>query len=628
MSGARDVELDADTIRRQIDENLLLGQLEAEARALASDEAQPMLCPGGEFLLRQGDPADAMYLVTGGRLQVIVTGPDGTETRVGEIGRGEVVGEMALITREPRSASVQGVRDTPLLRLTAEAFARLVSEHPEALRRVSGWIVSRYVRTFRSVTASSPVRTIAVVALDDGGPREFGIQLCDALEGDVERLDVPAVTEVLGATGVADGSLFARYAEAEEAKHDFLVYDTGFDDAEWTELCVRQSDLVLLVADAQARPTPRPIEKRLTAVRGSRRTELVLVHPAGTSRASRTRSWLEHRRVARHHHVRRDRAADVARVGRLVTGRGIALVLGGGGARGLAHLGVLRALEDRGVPIDAVAGSSMGSLIAAGKALEMDDAARCGAMRQTILEGRSSLDLTFPAVALASGARITNAVQQFFGDLDIEDLWLDYFCVSCNLTQGELVVHRDGPVWRALRASFAIPGIFPPICEGSDLLVDGGVLDNLPVEEMRRLHDGAFVLAVDVSNKRDLVAGDLPGDGIVSGWRALLARLNPLAPRGRTVGITRILMRLTELSAAFGSEAQLADLVLRPPVAAFGTMDFRSSFDRLVQVGNDAASAQLGEWLASDDAPAWLRRTEEHEGSRRSEAHRPMLDPR
>jgi predicted acylesterase/phospholipase RssA/CRP-like cAMP-binding protein len=606
VSGARPVELDADTIRRQIDDNLLLGQLNSEARALVSQEAEAMLCPGGEFLLRQGDPADAMYLVTGGRLQVIAHHSDGTETQVGEIGRGEVVGEMALITREPRTASVQAVRDTQLLRVSADTFTRLVSEHPEALRRVSGTIVARYMRTFRGATASSPVRTITVVALDDGEPRGFAARLADAIEGDVERLDRAKVTEALGAKGGTDSSHLADYIAGEEAKHDVLVYDTGTDDPEWTELCVRQADLLLLVADARSRPTPRPIEERVAAVRGSRRTELVLLHAAGTQRASGTRFWLGPRTVRHHHHVRDRHPPDVARVARLVTGKGIGLVLGGGGARGLAHLGVLRALEDLAIPIDAVAGSSMGSLIAAGKALEMEDAARVRGMRSAVVEGPSALDLTFPVVSLASGTRITHALQDFFGELHIDDLWLAYFCVSCNLTQGELVVHRDGPVWRALRASFAIPGIFPPIREGRDLLVDGGVLDNLPVEEMQRQHDGGYVIAVDVSNKRDLVAGDLPGDGIVSGWRALFERLNPLAPAGPSIGITKILMRLTELSSGFGSEAELADLVVRPPVGAFGLMDFRS-LDRLVEVGHQAASAQLSEWLASDEAPAALR---------------------
>jgi len=607
MSPVRRVDLDAETIDRQITENILFGPLERAARALVRDEAEPLLCPGGEFLVRQGDPADAMYLVTNGRLQVLGIAADGAETRIGEIGRGEVVGEMALITREPRTASVQAVRDTQLLRLPADAFTRLVSEHPEALRRVSGTIVARYVRAFRTAVTSSPVRTITVIALDDGAPKEFAARLAAAIGGDVALLDLATITDVLGTSRRPTHDALARYAEQAEAGHDLLVYDAGADDPEWTELCVRQSDLVLLVADGRARPAVRPIEEHLAQVQGSRRTELVLIHPAGTRQPSGTRHWLAPRRVDQHHHVRDGRVTDVARVGRLATGNAIALVLGGGGARGLAHLGVLAALEDLDIPVDAIAGTSMGSLIAAGSALGLRDAERQASLRKVLVEGPSALDLTFPAVALASGTRITRSLQEFFGEVHIDDLWLDYFCVSCNLTQGEVVVHRDGPLWRALRASFAIPGIFPPMRVGNDLLVDGGVLDNLPVEEMRRTHDGAYVIAVDVSNKRDLVAGDLPAGGIVSGWRVLFERVNPLHPKGSSVGIAKILMRLTELSSAFGSEAELADFVLRPPIQAFGAMDFRA-FDRIVEVGRRDAPLRLAEWLASEDAPESVRR--------------------
>jgi NTE family protein len=596
--------IDADVVAAQIRENLLFGQLDDAARALVADEAEPVFCAGGEYLMRRGEDADAMYLVTGGRLQVIAE-RDGEEQRIGEIGRGEVVGEMALITREPRTASVQAVRDTQLLRIPAEAFARLVSEHPEALRRVSSMIVSRYVQTFQAGAASSPVRTIAVVALDEGPPVQLASRLVAALGmlgDDVVRLDARTVGDRLGIEGRPDDETLARLVDREEATHDLLVYDAFAGDADWAVQCVRQADLVLLVADGTRSAGPRPIESSLAGVTGTRRTELVLVHPASTRLPRGTSAWLAPRAVEAHHHVRLDRDDDVARVARLSTGRGIALVLSGGGARGLAHLGVIRALETCHVPIDAIGGASIGSLIAAGTALGLDDRTRIAEMRKAVVDGPPSVDFTFPAIALAAGARVTRSLQAFFGESCIEDLWTDTFVVSCNLTLGELVTHRDGPIWRAIRSSTAIPGIFPPLRDGGDLLVDGGVLDNLPVGEMRRLHPGACVIAVDVSNKRDLVAGDLPESGIVSGWKAIAERLNPLAPKAQAVTIAKILMRLTELSSAFGSEAALADLLVRPPVHRFGTLDF-ASIDELVALGYRSAHDTLDEWLTSGAAP-------------------------
>ena len=617
MSPLREVSLDPETIDARISESLLLGELEPEARALVRDAAHAVMCPGGEFLIRQDDSADAIYLVTSGRLQVLSIGPDGTETPIAEIGRGEVVGEMALISREPRTASVQALRDTQLLKLPAETFTRLVRDYPEALRRVGGTIVARLIRTFRTVTKSSPVQTVAVVALDHGSPDTFARELADALVGivgDVAHLDVKSPQRLSGSPAERDPDLLAQFMHRQEDEHDLLVYDANTDDPEWAELCIRQADLVLFVADGTASPIPRPIERRLAEVRGSRRSEIVLLHRANLSAPRGTNRWLADRTVTRHHHVRSGHAADVSRVARLITGRGVAVVLGGGGARGFAHLGVLRALEEFEVPIDAVGGTSMGSLIASGVALGLDAPARVAALREAIIEGPSSLDLTFPAVALASGTRITRNLQRFFGETNVDDLWIDYFAVACNLTQGEIVVHRTAPVWEAVRSSLSIPGIFPPLRRGNDLLVDGGVLDNLPVEEMQRRHDGAYVIAVDVSKKRDLVAGNLPEAGIVSGWRALVERFNPLRARGESVGIARILMRLTELNSAYGFEADLADFVLRPPVQAFGAMDFRGSLEGLEHLGYRYARTEVGKWLASDDAPSVLHSTAANTG--------------
>jgi predicted acylesterase/phospholipase RssA/CRP-like cAMP-binding protein len=515
---------------------------------------------------------------------------------------------MALITREPRTASVQAVRDTQLLRISAATFTRLVSQHPEALRRVSSTIVARYVRTFQAGVPSSPVRTIAVIALDDGEPERFAARLVAAFAGfgdDAARVDAGTVASALGIDGRPDDETFARFVDGEEATHDLLVYDAGAADPEWSVQCVRQSDLVLLVADATRPPGPRALEERIAGVTGNRRTELVLVHPPHTRLPSGTRSWLAPRALDGHHHVRAGHDPDVARVARLSTGRGVVLVLSGGGARGLAHLGVIRALEERGVPIDAIGGASIGSLIATGPALDLDDHRRLVEMRKAVVDGPPSVDFTFPAIALASGGRMTKNLQAFYGDAHVEDLWVDAFFVSCNLTLGEPVIHRDGLVWRALRASMAIPGIFPPLRDGNDLLVDGGVLDNLPVAVMQRLHPGACVIAVDVSNKKDLVAGDLPSGGVVSGWRAILERFNPLQPKTSPVTIAKILMRLTELSSAFGSEAELADLVLRPEVHRFGTLDF-ASINELVALGYGSARESIEEWLASSDAPAVL----------------------
>jgi predicted acylesterase/phospholipase RssA len=135
-----------------------------------------------------------------------------------------------------------------------------------------------------------------------------------------------------------------------------------------------------------------------------------------------------------------------------------------------------------------------------------------------------------------------------------------------------------------------------------DVLVDGGVLDNMPVGVMRSLHDGISVIAVDVGSKRDVRAGALPESGVLSGWSWLMQRLDPRAPTPEMAGIIRVLMRITELGG--GGAADLGDLYIRPPVDGIAMLDF-SAFDRLVELGYESATKAIDEWRNSGLAPAF-----------------------
>jgi NTE family protein len=277
-------------------------------------------------------------------------------------------------------------------------------------------------------------------------------------------------------------------------------------------------------------------------------------------------------------------------------GRGIGVVFSGGGARGIAAIGVLTALNERGIPIDACGGTSIGSLIAGGAARGLAPEALARQLRAAVVD-ESPFDVTFPALSLAAGKRVTARIREGADGLDLEDAWRNLFCVSTNLTTGSVEIHRTGPGWHAVRASFSIPGVFPPVRSSSgDLLVDGGLLDNMPVGVMRGEHHNITVIAIDAGRTRDMVAGSLPGDGVVSGWRLLLGRLDRGAAAAESAGLGRVLMRLTEL----GSErdADRGDVYIRPEVDAYGIGDFKA-FDRLVRLGYDAGLRAIDEWRAS-----------------------------
>ncbi len=195
------------------------------------------------------------------------------------------------------------------------------------------------------------------------------------------------------------------------------------------------------------------------------------------SRAARRHAGTPRSPASPHHHLRGP--ADYDRVVRLLTGRAVGLVLSGGGARGFAHLGVVRALREHGVPIDLVGGTSMGAILAAGVASEWSHEELVRRFKRCFVDTNPLSDYTLPLVSLVSGRKVSTLLRSELGDIDIEDLPLPYFCVSSNLTTGRMSVHQQGTLWRWLRASVAIPGVLPPVFQGGEVFVDGGAMNIL-----------------------------------------------------------------------------------------------------------------------------------------------------
>lgn len=349
--------------------------------------------------------------------------------------------------------------------------------------------------------------------------------------------------------------------------------------------------MVLLAASVGDDPSVGAVEARALAM-GTLRCELALLHPA---RPSATASWLKGRPVADHHHLRAGRTGDVARLARMITGTGCGLVLGGGGARGLAHLGVIRALEEAGVPIDVVGGTSIGAIMGALCAQGLDHAERVERLRDMVRDGRRAFNPTLPLVAWSSGRRADRLLAEHLGPAPIEDLPLRFFCISANLTLAEEVIHEHGPLWSGVRASLSLPGIFPPVYAAGDLLVDGGALDNVPVGVMRSRIGNGCIVAVDVSPEVEPPTVT-PFEGGMSGWRVLGRRLNPIAPQQPFPSVVDILSRSTGLSQVRHQRAALddhrIDLLLRPPVAEVGTLDFKGGV-ALIKAGYRHAAEAL-----------------------------------
>jgi len=570
---------------------------------------------GGQTLFHKGDPADGAYIVVLGRLRVVVLGPGGQERIIDEIGPRQWVGEMALLTHKERSATVYALRDTELVWLPQSAFDDIVCRHPRALLETSRLLVERLQRQMSSGRHRlRGARSFAIVPVGPAVSVErFASELarCFARHGSVLHLSAARVDAELGKAGIARSNpgeaahlRLTSWLMAQEEAHDFVVYEADAAWSEWTDRALRHADDTLFVAHGRGSPELGEVELRLAA-RAKRektgrmpRQRLVLLQPDEETTFPGTAAWLAGRRVDEHHHVRKSSRADVERLVRILTGNAVGVVFGGGGSRGYAHIGVVRALYELDVPVDAVGGSSSGAMVAVMRAMQLgaDDMLR-------ILPPRlraAFMDPTLPLVAFMKGKNVLEGARAIAGDHAVEDLLIPTFIVSTNLTRGKEHVHRRGSVALAIRASSSIPGIFPPVPWEGDLLVDGGLSNNVPVDVMAAAFGGKTI-AVDVIPEVDMLAeGDLPP--ALSGFHAAWRKVNPFAERVGMPNILSVLMRSATSSSRGLRRAEdmpEGSLLLRPQVSRWNMIDFTAA-EPIADEGYRGTVEAIRRWWSQD----------------------------
>jgi NTE family protein len=523
--------------------------------------------PAGETLFRQGDAAPDAYVVTAGHLAVVM-GAGAHRKTVARICPGEVVGEMALLADAPRSATVVALHDSYLIRLPRRAFDILVEGAPEARRYLFRVLTSRLQHTSSGDPSAVVAEKIAIIPL---GPVESVRETLDWLAHKVSPI-------IIGSPCQED-----RWGHGGAIAGRKVVYMANDHHSAWACRCIDQADRVIFVANANSGAVG--VDVVAAAARLDREMSLVLVSHREATLPTGAAAWLGHFPPSQILHVREADTRDYARVLRLISRTSVCMVLSGGGARALAHIGAIQALEEEGVPIDAVAGTSMGALIAALAAKGLRANEIRSRMRRHLIENNPIREYTLPFVSLVRG-RITRMFKEACEEARVEDLWKTFFCVSADLTTGAAVVHRSGPLWRALRASSAIPGLFPPVMDEGQVLVDGGIVDNMPTATMRSLNRGP-VIGVDVSSTRALAPCDIAIEQ--KSWLWLL-----MGGRNKTPSMAQVLMSSGTIGSASqrGSAHAATDLLVEPSLEGVGTLSF-SALDKAVEAGYHAMHAAI-----------------------------------
>jgi len=634
-------------IANAIEESRFLLDLSPDSKRDLAVSFEALDLPAGQILFREGEQGDTLYLILSGRVRIEIGSQISATSSIeksghfiAELGKGDLLGEMALLTGEPRSATAVAIRDTQLARLDRRAFDRIVAVNPQQMlslvsRQLSGRL--RAQNAGRKTEGRPPV-SIAVLPLarsaGTSGASEFARELARQLSafGPTLHLSSAELARILGGdpwrtgrsirngSGTKDGMQMNAVSERrllawlgdQEMTFRHVVYEADASDtppSPWTSRCLRQADVLLVVADAASDPSACAQDFAAHAERmdSSLNRTLVLLHgnDAGSQMLSgKTAVWRRALGISAHEHVRRAKPADVGRIARALNRQSVGLALGGGFALGLAHIGVIDAMRHLDIPIDFVGGTSMGAIIGVACAQEFSHAQMLEVMDKGCAQALKG-DFTLPIVSLLTGRKVGLALGKYLENLDIEDLWLPYFAISASLVHARMVVHREGSALRSVLASCRAPGMFPPLEWDGDVLVDGGLVNNIPADVMRECVGGGTVFAADVSPSKEFSAGAEFGMNL-SGWRVAARNGNPFRRQQRIGTLADVLMRMIRLGGvAHDREIRSkADLYFSVPLQRFSIRDFHRG-EEMAKVGFDYAIRTLEAWIGEHGRP-WL----------------------
>ena len=568
-----------------------LADVPRRALKAAGKEARWFSVPAGWPLFRAGEMSDSIFFVLSGSFGAFKAMRDGRSEFMGHIRSGEPVGEMAMFMggvdtdgdgapdNVPHTSSVYALRDSEVLEISRKGFQRLSSAEPEILTAIIRLILSRLREGNQRNRRTAP-KVFALVATSPS----IDLSLrAEALKKSLERLGVKSriVEESEG------DEKPSAYFDALEAKHDIVILISTMGDNAWYRLSMRQADRIWVVARADAKPSYPLFPEENSPAQSLKLVDVLLLHHGAERKACRPADWLRAAGAARVFHWHQVAGEHCDRLARTIAGRSVGVVFSGGGARAYAHIGVVKAMRELGIPIDFAGGASMGAVVAGCVAMGWDDDEIDYRIRKGFVESNPLGDWNIPVVGMVKGHRVDARLKEHFGGAEIGDLELPFFAVSTNLTDGAYRVHRQGLLRHALRASIALPGILPPVIEEGEVLVDGAVLNNFPTDVMRELQRG-FVVGCDVARAPEgLDASEFVNAPNFFGWVAKhgLASAPPIAG---------LLMRSATVSVNPNAGRELVDVLVLPELKDIELRDWKA-YDEAVEAGYLAAKTALKE---------------------------------
>ena len=574
-------------------------RLDAGTRAAIAERFELIHIPRGEMLVRQGEFSDRLYIVVTGRFAVM----RGDAKPLAVIAAGQPVGEIAFFAGGPRTANVRAERDSVVLALSRSEFEGLAARLPDLWPSVTSTLAKRLADTTAGRCSSGFVAP-KTLALCRAGQRRLHPKFIDDFKRNNSGVSRTLFLDSRSAKSHSDlcGTDVPRQAfhfNDLEKQYDQVVYICDEEPTDWTQKALRQADQVLLIADARAAATshrcaPNALEELTASLHEPANVRLVLLQAGYAPVVKGTHRWLDPRPfVGQHHHVALGRDADLQRLMRFVNGKALGVVASGGGAFTAAHIGMFQALQEAGYEFDCYGGTSGGAAMAAAFACAVDAEFIDRHTHVMFVERKAMGRWNWPRYSLLDHTVFDACLAELYPAPDVADIWVPYFSAATNLTRNKLEVLRRGPLWKVIRASAAIPALFPPVFKDGEMLVDGCLIDNVPLRPMRELKDGPNVildLKVPHLGPYKTDTSKLPSRaGLLSKMLMPGTSPSPDAPGPQAVLLSSLLRERRDVS----RELRSGDLLLSFPVPEDASVLDWSKHRELRWAAYDFARARL-----------------------------------
>lgn len=556
-----------------------------------------------QVLFEEHQDSDSMYLLLKGDLVATTVSHTGEIKILGYVRAGEIVGEMGLISSQPRALTVSSLGDSHLIKLTRRVFEQYFQSRPQPLLHILSIVIDRAQNTIHSITTVKRCTVIALLPANENDSDIVNLlfeKITDLLKNNI-KISFLSDKEIASLSTVENAKkLFEKLSRSNE----YIIFKVNVQNEIAKYLLFEKSQRILVVAEHSELPALSEFTKKLinNKVYEYIKKELVLIYNKPDSSPLNTKLWLDEGKIDQHYHIRMT-SDDCNYLLRFLVGQPVGLVLSGGGTKGWVHVGALKALHESQIPIDAIGGTSIGAIVGAAFLLQQDYLGLLDAMHEFAHVAQTMInfkELTYPLISLLDGKKKFIGLGKLFHGIQIEDLWRPFFSISGNLSDNSEVVNREGSLWLWTSASSSLPGLVPPITHEGNIYVDGGVVNSLPVDVMKNIiGEKGKVIAVDLSLhlKSDNRYSFPPVITLLEAFLYKIKYKNYQEFKFPNFASTLLEALMMGSQAKTEQNVMMADVVVRPDLSTYRMISNLPLADELMEVGYKAMSEQLSKLM-------------------------------